>query len=88
MNATFEYLSKHIVALSAAATSMGAILSIVMVTGYLSAFDRSLIWAIEYTDIIKFSLVGVAIFSASIGLLSWTIQDLLTIRKHPAPPKI
>lgn len=79
MQGRLDYITKHFLVLSAAATIFGATISIVFIAGYLAAFDRSSIWIIEYTDLIKFSLIGISIFSASAGFISSFAQDAVII---------
>jgi hypothetical protein len=61
---------------SAAATVLVACIVMAFLYAYLSIFDESLIWLIEYTDIIKFCLVGVAIISG-IVFTPFTLFDVI-----------
>lgn len=71
-----DFITKHFLALSALVSSFGAGISIVFVSGYLTAFDRGLLWVVEYPDIIKFALIGIGLLAASIGIFGF-IQDML-----------
>jgi hypothetical protein len=60
----FKFLSENFALVSAAITAVTACIVMTFLFAYLSVFDWALIWIIEYTDIIKFSLIGVAIVSS------------------------
>jgi len=54
-------------AFSAGLTAIAASLSIIFVFGYLASFDVLLIMTIEYTDVLKFVLIGTRV---AFGLLA------------------
>ena len=56
-----DFLTKYFAVLSAVAVAAGSSFVVIFVFGYLAVFDWNLIWIIEYQDIAKFTLVGVAI---------------------------
>jgi hypothetical protein len=60
-----DFLSKNFALVSAAITVLSACMVMVFLFAYLSVFDWNLIWIVEYSDIIKFSLIGVAFMSGS-----------------------
>lgn len=66
-----EYMTKHFAVLSVMTTVVGATLSIIFISAYLRVFDWRLIWIIEYPDILKVSLVTIAILSS----FSWYIYS-------------
>jgi hypothetical protein len=64
-----DFLTKNLALVSAAITLFSACMVMVFLFAYLSVFDWNLIWIIEYSDIIKFSLIGIAFMSGSAFLL-------------------
>lgn len=60
-----EIASNNFAITSALATIMVAFITTLSLYSYLAVFDSSLIWLIEYQDIIKLCLVGVALMSGS-----------------------
>jgi hypothetical protein len=58
-----EFLSRHLGALTAIATVLSATFAMAFLFSFLSVFDWTLIWIIEYTDIIKFGLISFALVS-------------------------
>jgi hypothetical protein len=65
-------LAANFGAVSAAFTVLSAVLSITFMYSYLSVFDVNLTMAIEYSDIIKIALVGVAFLSGfAIFIYKW-----------------
>lgn len=79
MNEKLEFLTKHFLVLSAAATIFGSAVTIIFVTGYLYSFDPSLIWIVEYSDMLKFAIIGTALFAASAGLIIGYWQDTVML---------
>jgi hypothetical protein len=63
--AMIDFLTKNFALVSAAITILSACMVMVFLFAYLSVFDWNLIWIVEYSDIIKFSLIGVAFISGS-----------------------
>src|SRR5262249_11989235 len=53
--------------------------STLFVYGYLREFDSQLIWIIEYTDILKFGLVALALISSAILVVILAIQFFYTV---------
>lgn len=74
-----DYISKHFLVISAILTVFGSVVSTIFIAGYIFAFDSKMIWIIEYQDLIKFTLIGIAILSASAGLIINLLQDGLVI---------
>jgi hypothetical protein len=64
-----DFLTKNLALVSAAITLFSACMVMVFLFAYLSVFDWNLIWIIEYSNIIKFSLIGIAFMSGSAFLL-------------------
>lgn len=60
-----EIASNNFAITSALATIMIAFITTLSLYSYLAVFDSSLIWLIEYQDVIKLCLVGVALMSGS-----------------------
>ncbi len=71
-----DFITKYFAVLSAAMTGLAASISMAFLFGYLSVFDWSLIWLIEYPDILKFWLIGVAILSTSITVIFGTFDNV------------
>lgn len=69
-----DFLTKNFALVSAAITVLSACMVMVFLFAYLSVFDWNLIWIVEYSDIIKFSLIGVAFTSGS-AFFVFTIFD-------------
>lgn len=66
---TIKFINENFLALSAAASAFGAAAAIIFITGYLVAFDSSLIWVIESTDIFKFVIIAASLLAASIAFI-------------------
>src|SRR5262249_35501937 len=63
--------------------------SMLFVYGYLKEFDSRLIWIIEYTDILKFGLVALALISSAIlavilamNFFYYTVFYFVALRAH------
>lgn len=65
-----EYFSKHFAVISVVSTLWSAGLVLAFFVGYLSVFDSSLIWLVEYQDLLKFGVVTFSIVAASIAILA------------------
>lgn len=87
MESRMDYITRHFLALSAGATCFGAMVAIMFVAGYLTVFDRAIIWVVEYPDLIKFALIGVAVFAAYTGFIGGPIQDLFAIGRQSGKVK-
>jgi hypothetical protein len=59
---TLDFLTKHFLVLSLALALIASGISMLFLAVYLSVFDWSLIWLIEYSDLTKFFLLGAALF--------------------------
>ena len=59
----FDTLSKHLGIASALTTAAAALAAMSFLFSYLSPFDLSLIWIIEYSDIFKFGLIAIGLLS-------------------------
>jgi hypothetical protein len=56
-----DIIVSNFAAFSAGLTAIGASLSVIFVFGYLASFDMFLIMTIEYTDVLKFVLIGTCV---------------------------
>jgi hypothetical protein len=75
-----DFLTKNFVLVSAAITVFSACMVMVFLFAYLYVFDWNLILIVEYYDIIKFSLIGVAFMSGSaffVFTIFANVHDLL-----------
>ena len=70
-------LSPHFAVVSALTIIIAVFCSTVFLYGYLSVFDWHLIWIIEYSDVLKFGLVVVAIISGFIVYINMITDDVL-----------
>ena len=57
----FKFVGDNFAAFSAISSAVAASLSIIFIFGYLDTFDASLIMILEYSDILKFILIGICI---------------------------
>jgi hypothetical protein len=64
-----DFLTKNFALVSAAITVLSACMVMVFLFAYLSVFDWNLSLIVEYSDIIKFSLIGIAFMSGSAFLV-------------------
>lgn len=69
-----EIASNNFAITSALATIMVAFITTLSLYSYLAVFDSSLIWLIEYQDVIKLCLVGVTLMSGSF-LVIYNVAD-------------
>jgi len=67
--AMLNVLSRHFVALSGVGIIFAVLCATVFTSSYLSTFDRQLIWLIEYTDLLKVGLIGLAFLLGFVGTL-------------------
>ncbi len=74
-----DFLTKNFAVISAATTGVAACMAMVFLFAYLSVFDWNLIWIVEYTDIIKFCLIGVAILSSSSWFVFAVFDDVYNL---------
>lgn len=72
----FDFISKNFVVFSAALLLTGSTLTMLFLTVYLSVFDWTLVWLIEYSDLTKFFLLAAALISLSTLLVSQFIPHL------------
>jgi hypothetical protein len=70
-----NFLTKHFLVISSLSLVVSAALSMILLGAYLSVFDWNLIWLVEYADLTKLFLIGVAIFSSIATTLIHQIQD-------------
>jgi hypothetical protein len=64
-----DFLTKHFLPLSFIVVIASAAFSMVVLTSYLTVFDWNLVWLVEYSDITKLSLIGVAFVSSTATLI-------------------
>ncbi|MDO8980305.1 MAG: hypothetical protein Q7V17_13835 [Afipia sp.] len=65
----FDFLTRNFVVISAIIVAIASTLTMLFLVAYLSLFDWSLIWLIEYSDLTKFFLLAAALLSV-LALLS------------------
>ena len=77
-------------AFSAVSSAVAASLSIVFIFGYLAAFNTALIMILEYSDILKFILIGICIGFGLLAVFAGTINISISIIKnqHSVPQTI
>jgi hypothetical protein len=79
-----DFLTKHFLVLSTVITSLLTALTFIFIVSYVSVFDVSIIWIIEYTDILKFVFISLGIASGLVTLLfslsKMSIQSLTNKR--------
>jgi hypothetical protein len=68
MVGVLDFLTKHFWVLSTAITSLLAAVTFLFISSYLSVFDYSLIFIIEYTDILKFTFILLSIVAGAVFL--------------------
>ena len=68
-------LTEHFAVITAVVTLTASLITMTFVYAYLSPFDSRLIWLIEYSDVIKFCLIGVAILSSIVAAISAYFED-------------
>ena len=68
-----SFITAHFAVFSLLGLVVIVLCSTLFVYGYLSAFDSQLIWIIEYTDILKFGLVALALISSAIFLTIFVV---------------
>lgn len=73
-----RFINENFLTISAAATAIGGAAALIFITGYLIVFDSSLVWIIEYTDIIKFVIVAASIITVAIAVIGG-LSDLISI---------
>jgi hypothetical protein len=86
----FDYLTKHFLVLSTITIAVGSAISMLVLSAYLSVFDWTLIWMIEYSDLTKLFLIGTALISSIITTLIWQAMDAYTwiVKKAPGRKKV
>jgi hypothetical protein len=73
-----EYLRTNYVVISSAIIALASGLSMLLLSSYLAAFDWNLIWLLEYSDLAKLFLIGIAFVSSSLVTMIWVGQDVHT----------
>lgn len=66
-----EFCTKHFLVLSTVITSLLTSITFIFIVSYLSVFDFSIIWIIEYTDIVKFVFIALGLVA---GLVLFIFQ--------------
>jgi hypothetical protein len=64
-----DFITKHFAALSAFAIGVASTTTMLFLSPYLSVFDWSLIWLVEYGDVGKFILIGVGLLGSILAVL-------------------
>jgi hypothetical protein len=63
-----DFLTKHFLVLSSLVVTGAAAYSMLFLSAYLGVFDWNLVWLIEYSDLAKLALIGIAIASGALAL--------------------
>src|SRR5262245_6442949 len=74
-----NFITAHFAVFSLLGLVVTVLCSTLIVYGYLSEFDSQLIWIIEYTDILKFGLVALALISSAILVVILAINFFYTV---------
>jgi hypothetical protein len=72
------FISQHFAVFSLLGAAFVVLCSTLFLYGYLSVFDRQLIWIIEYPDILKFGLIALAVISTFIWTIHWFIENAIS----------
>jgi hypothetical protein len=64
-----DYITKNFLVISSIVTILAPSITIILLYSYLSVFNSSLIWVIEYSDVIKLSLLCIVIIASLTGVL-------------------
>jgi hypothetical protein len=83
--AVLKVVTANFAVLSTASLLLGVVCSTLFLFGYLSVFDWTLIWIVEYGDILKFGLVAVAMLSTFVLSIQGVIIN--TINVHDSTGK-
>jgi hypothetical protein len=70
-----EFMTKHFAVLSATITIMSIVGATLCLYFYLSIFDASLIWLVQYSDILQFSLISLAVVSSVVWIAEAYLSD-------------
>jgi ABC-type Fe3+-siderophore transport system permease subunit len=85
---TMEWLTKNFVVVSAVVVLGAAAASVVFLIGYLSTFDWTLIWLVEYSDLTKLFLIFGALLSLVgafiLSFLNNLMEDVSLLNKVSA----
>src|SRR5262249_55864780 len=73
-----SFITAHFAIFSLLGLLLFVLCSTLFLYGYLSVFDWQLIWIIEYTDILKFGLVVLAVASGIFFFVLALITNLIT----------
>src|SRR4249919_3028409 len=65
-----DFLNKYFAVFSAAILIVSAVVTMAFVFGYLSVFDWTAIWIIEYSDLAKFLLMSIALLAAVLTIIT------------------
>lgn len=71
-----DYISRNFAFFTAITTVLTACITMIFLYSYLLVFDASLIWIVEYQDIIKLCLVGFALMSAPLVFVYNAMDDI------------
>ena len=72
-----QFIKENFVVVSGLAIVIGIALSTMFLSAYLTVFDWHLIWFIEYTDILTFGLIGIAVIGTSYVFLDPLVRTVL-----------
>jgi len=72
----FEFLQRNFALVSAGLFGVSVTTIVVLVFSYLSVFDWTLIWILEYSDVAKFLLLAIALLFGVLGIVTPLAQNV------------
>lgn len=84
----FSFLIDNFAAFSTLTTAMAASLSMIFLFSYLSVFDAYLIMTIEYSDLLKFVIIGICFASTILLSTRYILDHVINNANIINPPKI
>ena len=79
LSAVLAALKDNFTLVSTASLLISVSLATIFLSAYLSVFDWHLIWFVQYTDIITFGLLALAVLSGFVGFLLVAAQMVLAV---------
>ncbi len=80
----WEAIARNFAAISTAVTMVAIAAALAFVQAYLASFDWTLIWYLEYPDVIKFVLVAIAMASAIYAIILTLVENVLGFARSPS----
>jgi hypothetical protein len=74
-----KLITENFAVLSSSTLVLAVLCATVFLYGYLAVFDWHLIWIVEYSDILKFGLVAVAIISGSVLIIQQLFNYVMIV---------